>query len=492
MQKHFAHVKDEEVADDEITISDLLFIEDDAAILDYCCPQTGLLLWPHIRIVVFRMILTDFLYPSASLETIYGPIPLARKLATLGRSLLWNAVFQKDKADVCIVASSGANEWVDNKWLNRQTSHFAKIDPARSLTLEDHFEWRWPFPRHDERVVLPAPRRVYHSFLGRLLMRPSHRRLARGLVDLVKERAFRKLGWTMSPARAAQLETELSRKIASLPMQYEAYRKLLGRIQPKVLLIGCASFGGFYATLIAAARSLGIPTAEYQHGAVSAGHDGYNFSNVLRQSEAFQRGFPDYFLSYGDWWGKQVNMPVETVVIGNPNRDIKLVRSKDVVRNNELLIFGDGMEFGIFVELAQAIEPTARKNGLEVVIRPHPLERSMVASQFGKKIGNIRIDDESDVFTSLRRSKILVSELSTGLFDAIGLTDRIYMWNTHKARFAFPVHPFESFSTAGELAALIDRPAIPSKLRAGDFWAPHWKKNYATFLARFGIPLGAS
>jgi hypothetical protein len=483
------------VKNKEMTILDLLYIEDDASILDFRCPQTDLLLWPHIRIALFRMILTDLLYPSVPTGGPYAVVPPARKLTTLGRSAVWNSFFRltrRCEAEVCIVSDGIANQWTGGKWFNRLTGCFSAAGPAKTLTLEDHFEWRWPFPRHDERVMLLAPRRAYYSLLGQLLARQRHRRLARGLIDLVKERAFRRLNWTMSPARAAQLENELSRKIASLPMQYEAYRKLLGRIQPKVLLIGSASFGGFYATLIAAARSLGIPAAEYQHGAVSVGHDGYNFSNVLRQSAAFRRGFPDYFLSYGDWWGKQINMPVETVVIGNPNRDTKLVQSKDVVQNNGLLILSDGMEFSVFAELAQAIEPTARRNGLEVVIRPHPFERSMVMSRFGKKIGDVRIDDSPDVFTSLRRSKILVSELSTGLFDAIGLTDHIYMWNTEKARFTFPTHPFESFSSASELAALIDRPAIPSKLTAGDFWAPHWEESYAAFLARFGISAAAS
>jgi hypothetical protein len=473
----------------DLTIDRLLLIEDDVGILDFRCIETGMLLWPHIRISILRMIMIDLLYPSVKDDSAK---PVARaQMEMLIRSLFWNTLILPWKADrqtnVCIVSNSLTGQWVDGKLFDRVAGYFSS-DFRNTLTLEDHFEWRWPFPRHDERVLFLTPHRVAHAVTGYMRMRPRHIDLARSLVDYVRERAMHHLGWAMSAERAHSLSFDLARKIASLPQQYRAYERMLARIRPKLLMIGAACFGGAYATMILAARSQNVPTAEYQHGAVAEGHDGYNLSPTLRASEDYKRTLPDYFLSYGSWWNSQITVPLQKVIIGNPHRDTQMSRlSIQSEEKTDVLILSDGLEFGMYLDLAKAIESLVASRSWRVVIRPHPQERSWVKGVYGSQIGAITIDQNPDLMMSLNRSRVIISELSTGLFEAIGLVEEIYLWDTRKSRFCYPTHPFTSFSSAEELSKLMTSSCGTVHIDPNSFWAPNWRENYLAFLARFGV-----
>jgi hypothetical protein len=476
---------------DELTIDDLLAVENDASIAGFRCPETDLVLWPQIRIAVFRMIITNILFSSKSTSGPSNSVPFVRKLGTLGRSAIWNLFHGSERggrAELCIVSEAAGNQWVDGKLFSRVTGHLSMEGPPKTLTLEEHFEWEWHFPRHDERVVFLAPLRAYHVATGRLRVRERHRRLAFDLIDLVRERCSKHLNWTMCPQSQQKFADELARKIASMPQQFRAYERMLARIRPKLMLISCGCFGGANATLIAAARSMGIATAEYQHGAVSAGHEAYNFAPVLRDSLDYRKTLPDYFLSYGEWWNNQINAPLQPVVIGSPHREMQLNKLAGGSKKTDVLILSDGSDFENFLDLAKAVESAARSRGLTLMIRPHPLERSSIRAQYGSEIGGVRLDENSDIMTSLNKAKIVVSDYSTGLFDAIAVAENIYMWETPRSRFTYPQHPFRVFSSARELGDLIKTPASSTPTPQADaFWAPNWRENYRSFLAKFDI-----
>ena len=73
-----------------------------------------------------------------------------------------------------------------------------------------------------------------------------------------------------------------------------------------------ACYGGAdNACAILAARNLGMVSAEYQHGAVSSGHNAYNFAPAISSAKSYRKTLPDYFLAYGSWWAAQINAPVK-------------------------------------------------------------------------------------------------------------------------------------------------------------------------------------
>ena len=66
----------------------------------------------------------------------------------------------------------------------------------------------------------------------------------------------------------------------------------------------------------------------------------------------------------------------------------------------------------------------------KVVFRPHPLERSRVFALPAGVAQGFKSTDEPDIYPSLARAEVVVAEVSTGLFEAVGLTRRIFVWNT--------------------------------------------------------------
>lgn len=121
---------------------------------------------------------------------------------------------------------------------------------------------------------------------------------------------------------------------------------------------------------------------------------------------------------------------------------------------------------------------------MAVVFRPHPFERDKVKSS--TLPAGVQLDLHSDIYPSLKESNVVISELSTGLFEAVGLVDKVLLWETDKSRFAFPEVPFRSFSSLGELEAILNGGDSDGKefstVSAEALWMPNWKQNYLGFV----------
>lgn len=467
-----------------LTLPDLLALEDDARLLEFRCPRTGLLLWPLLRVAVLHSAMGDLLYGEAGAQLATpARVPKGRAAATLARSVLHNTLAGRFAgSEVCLMPTGAGLMQRDGKWFNRLSDHFALAFPERSLVVEDHHDWQWPFPRHFGRVLLHAPMQVRAALAGRIAAGPEHRQLAERLVAFVADRAQREIGWTVSPERRAALSITLARKAAALLGSYDAYRRLLDGAGVRVLLKENACYGPS-SVIIAAARSLGVATAEYQHGAISAGHAAYNLAPALRASDDYRRTLPDTFLGFGRWWTDQINAPLEKIAIGHPHRSEQLAQQAAAAgERRDVLILGDGVETAVYLKFAQDIAAAACRAGLRVVFRPHPRERAALAAQW-RDLPGVSLDTNADIYVSLRAAHAVVSELSTGLFEAIGLADKVFLWNTPKSRFAFPVHPFATFDTAEELAALLSGGAgALDAAQVEAIWAPGWRGAYASYV----------
>jgi hypothetical protein len=180
--------------------------------------------------------------------------------------------------------------------------------------------------------------------------------------------------------------------------------------------------------------------------------------------------------------------------VGNPHRDYRLAQAGYQRRPKDtILILSDGTEFDIYLRLAKQLAPEAKRKGLKIVIRPHPLERPLVRSKHGERSGDVLIDADDDLYASLATAHAVVSELSTGLFEAAGLADKLFVWDTPKARFGFPTFPFQAFRSSADLVQLLedDRSGRLPASQVDAIWTPGWQKNYGDFLRGCGVPFEA-
>lgn len=465
-----------------IRMSDVLGVEDDAALLAPICPHSGIPLWALLRTAFLRQLLSTLIYNSAPIGIAPTRPSRGAMLRTLARSVARNVLTTGMRGDICFMTTSLGLISRDGRQFDRLTGHFVDCTPQRAFAWEDQYDWRWIQDRAFERVRFHAPLQMAGAMAGRLKARSTGQEQARALVDAASRRARDLLGLTLDDATLAGLAASLARRAASVPYLFDAYTRELRRRRVRLLFKEDGCYGSS-AIVLAAANASGIVTAEFQHGALSRAHDAYNVAPALVDSPAYRATLPQHFLGYGQWWNDQMNVPLRKHAVGNPHREETLrARGTSDAARETLLVLGDGIETDRYLDFVREVAPAARARGLRTVFRPHPLERPRLAHV---AVDGFTTDTRSDIYDAFSEAAIVVSEISTGLFEAIGLVDHIVIWNTPKAVFNFPEHPFQAVDDAGQLAEALRSDGLRriGQDQAHDVWAPSWRTNYLAFLS---------
>lgn len=467
-----------------LSLQELLEIENDPAILAFRCADTALLLWPLLRNQMLRVLLESMYYEKISTADAPPPGRHRAALRALPATLWANARrWRSLRADVLVMASGAGHFQRDGASFNRITDYFALEDVERTVTLEGLIDWRLPQHPANPRTYFFLPWQGRIDVQGQLRLRARHVAQAAALVAFAVGRA-RALGLEVPADKQHALTGLVARKIARLPVMQSVYRRLLQKVRPRLVLLeqACYSDWGVFNHV---AREIGARVAEPQHGLISKSHDAYNYAEALCRSAEFRPYLPHDLLGYGRWWCEQVNVPIDKHVIGHPHY---VEQRRSVARGSgddtrDVLLLSDGFEFDRYLALARALQARVGER-LRVILRPHPLERKRVYARFpASATGDVAIDRERDIYPALSRSAAVVSEISTGLFEAIGLADRVLMWATPKSLYSCPEHPFDTFSSVEELARKVLAPAdeVPHA-EVEDIWASDWRGNYRRYL----------
>lgn len=469
-------------------LAQLLEVENEEALLQPVCPVTGIPVWSVVRNQFFRLVMSDLLYATQPLLSVTDRLPRARIAKAALRSVAHNLAQPPRRAQVLIRATGVGLIERDGCSFNRYTDYFAGTAPGGVWSFEDLASWAWPALPRSGGVSYTTAAFATIRLRSQFGVSGAQRALAQQTVALAVNRAERMLNWTPGPERRAWLEQHAARRLAALPLQHNTMRGWLRMVRPTLFLVEEGCYGQM-AAFNAAAREQGVLVAEFQHGSVTVGHDVYNVAPALAANAAYRRGLPDVFLSYGSWWNEQFNLPLVKRVIGNPHRTA--IMQTVTARNDgprQVLILGDGRELQVHLNLCR--ELVARlQGGWEVVFRPHPEERRAVLAMDSAAFAGFCLDRESDIYASLAKSEAVVAELSTGLFDGVGLARRIFVWDTPKSRFGLPNHPFARFRGAAELATALQAPQegdlTPEQRES--IWASDWRMRFSEFLAASGV-----
>lgn len=468
------------------SLSTLLQIEYDNELIGHTCTATGLPVWPLIRVPVLRTIMSDWLFKSASLSSLGQNVKFAKLARDAAISAIHNLGYKANPKRNILIQSTGlGNYYRDGLVHDRLVGYFTEVLPVQTVVYQDKpknsFQDKYSFSP----VLHKSPRNIINKLYSKLSIKNSHRSLARQVIDRAVENALVKFGYEFANDRVLSLSNSLASHLAVLPYASETYANWFSKHGFRLLLKEDACYGGSAIAIIHAARLCGMVVAEYQHGAISKGHDGYNVADVLATSPSFKAVLPDYLLTYGNWWSSQTNMPVQKIAIGNPHLTETLGSLGPVShKRSQVLILGDGIETKLYLNLASQVFDMVRAHGMQVVFRPHPFEREKVKSLIFPD--GVQLDFHEDIYSSLKESSVVISELSTGLFEAVGLVDKVLLWETDKSRFAFPEIPFKSFSTMDELELIVnDRDSLQKyspTVPASDLWEPNWRQNFLRFV----------
>ena len=467
-----------------ITLQDLLEIENDGFFAGCVCPSTGIPVWPTIRNQYFRMIISDWLYTSQQLVDTAKKPPVCRIGKVAARAAVHNFTHPPRRSFLLIYASGAGLLDYNGYSRNRYTHGFSQLLGNDTWSIEGLFDDKWPLPREGGRISFSLPGLASTALYSRIGVAGAARRIAQEVVGRATHRSSSLFGWQPGGARKEWLKNSCERQLTGYPLRRKWLMRWLERVEPRLLLVeeGCY---GHAAVLNATARECGVPVAEYQHGIVTSGHDAYNVAPALERSDSYRHALPDFFLGYGAWWNRQFNAPTKKVVIGYPHRAALLDRKITVKREpGMILVLGEGIETGSYLEFCRKLGNLVSSD-YKVVFRPHPLERSRCIPSVPGVGQGFSIDQEPDIHSSLSMADVVVAELSTGLFEAVGLARRIIVWNTAKSRFGLPNHPFARFDTLSDLARMIEKDGsagIVSGVESEEIWASDWKGRFQGFI----------
>lgn len=164
------------------------------------------------------------------------------------------------------------------------------------------------------------------------------------------------------------LQARVRYSVASFSAYYAGLKKYLQKISPKLVLMVCA-YNLTHFAMAYAARELGIPTAELQHGNILRFDIAYNF----KEQESSGRYYPNYIFTFGQFWNGQARLPqgCRALAVGNVLTDFYRQKLKDVRQDPKGVVFYSNATQDM-ADMACALADLAIPAGYTVTFKYHP------------------------------------------------------------------------------------------------------------------------
>ena len=209
---------------------------------------------------------------------------------------------------------------------------------------------------------------------------------------------------------------------ARLPL----YKRMINKIQPRIVVL---AQGYGYEDLIEACNELRIPTVELQHGAINAYHVGYSFAGKI----GIKKNFPDYVLTWGDYWSSAAEFPAEKsriISVGFPYIESK----KNLVSNKKKqIVFISQETIGVALSMFAKDLSENVDLGYRIVYKLHPHERADWKIRYPWLVNSeIKVIDQPEILLHdlFAESTIQIGVYSTALFEGLAFGLRTFLVDT--------------------------------------------------------------
>jgi hypothetical protein len=279
------------------------------------------------------------------------------------------------------------------------------------------------------------------------------------------------------------LEKLISDRLLEQKSMLPVYFILLTKIRPKVVVL-TLSYGR--ETLIKACKKLEIPVVELQHGTVSRYHTGYSFPG----SSSFKKMFPDYFLTFGEYWKHAPHFPIfkdKIIDVGYPFFEIESAKYRNIPKKNQIIFVSQGTIGKKMSKFAIKLKASKDLN-MDIVYKLHPGEYARWKKDYPWLVdsGIQVIDDESEpLYKLLAQSKAVIGVYSTAIYESLGLGLRTFLLDLPGIENMDELIASQSVvkvSSADELRQQLAQ-LNQAYVKAGLFFKPNSLKNITMALA---------
>lgn len=353
-----------------------------------------------------------------------------------------------------------------------------QIPRRRRVLLEHNYLWSHQTPtRH----------RVWYTDTSYFIMAP-----VTPIVRLLIGSDLRKVG-RMSRAVSDYLRNVLDiqldltsewRQIAIRIAQSRiADTVMLSWLRPQKLMLVC-SYGK--EPLLLAAKRLGIPSVEVQHGVVTPDHLGYSFPD-----DPGKTAFPDYMLLFGEYWKRTVPWPIppeRLITIGYPFFEQIRAETETTMKKRRVIFISQGTIGARLSRFAVDLAASLHED-VEIVYKLHPGEIARWRTFYpwlknGAAKGLLTVVDgqHPTLYELLASARWQIGVYSTAIFEGIALGCSTYLVDLPGIEY------MESLIQSGA-ARLVRNPAEvdwsswDASVDPDDFFARDWRRNFRQFLA---------
>ena len=202
------------------------------------------------------------------------------------------------------------------------------------------------------------------------------------------------------------------------------YNQLLSFIKPRIVLFTAT---GGEKGLMAAAKALGIETAELQHGQANRYHLYYTYPEGVKYSNNLT--IPDTFLSFSEHW-HTVNYPVKSKIsIGNSLFN-NMTNSKVSIKRDSFLVISSELYASDLIPLIQSLVKTHRD--VPVIFKLHPQQQQYeieATKQAFLGSANVKIiSTEKTTPELLNQATAVIAIQSTVVYEALQLGVKVFLY----------------------------------------------------------------
>lgn len=236
------------------------------------------------------------------------------------------------------------------------------------------------------------------------------------------------------------------------------YERLLQKIDPSIVVL-VVSYNNSNDLLIEACKNLGIPTAELQHGIIYDYHFAYSYPGPRAK-----HNFPDYFLTFGDFWSEQIEFPLpddRMISVGYPHleRSVNQTSNQDKDKNKILFISQDSI--GTYLSKFAIEFDRYGQADHNIVYKLHPEEDSNWKKDYPWLANSeLTVVDSTgpSLYELFSESQVQIGVYSTAIYEGLAYELETYIYDTDGSEILKPLIKRGSaqlVSSPNELCSLI-------------------------------------
>ena len=268
---------------------------------------------------------------------------------------------------------------------------------------------------------------------------------------------------------------------------YDYYRSYITnvfkKLNPQVVFVRTATYGGFFTMLVKIAKENGIITGEFQHGLIYEGHMAYNYGDAVFKSEQYKKYLPDYLLTFGDYWNDKIKTPSKIITIGNPHFYKSIKKYKDIKEQKDsILIISQGGITDEFVKMAKYL--SEELPNYRILFKLHPGEVPFEGRYKELyKYANIEIAKSGDIYEYFAQFENIVAGNSTTIYEALGFNKKLFILEDNMTKNFIPEDIGLRFKENEELKDLIlNTEKLKITYNLESYFNSNWEENYKEFM----------